>query len=98
MLPGISLFFINEEIKDAAMFISTSNYEGISNSMLEALAMGIPSICTDCPIGGARSYIEHEKNGLCLKRNSISAFIRPVPQLCLFTAVRTAPLRNQNTL
>lgn len=57
---------VKEEIRDAGMFISTSNYEGISNSMLEALAMGIPSICTDCPIGGARSYIENEKNGLLI--------------------------------
>ena len=57
---------VTEEIRDAGMFVSTSNYEGISNSMLEALAMGIPSICTDCPIGGARSYIEHEKNGLLI--------------------------------
>lgn len=57
---------VTEEIRDAGMYVSTSNYEGISNSMLEALAMGIPSICTDCPIGGARSYIEHEKSGLLI--------------------------------
>lgn len=57
---------VKTQIRDAGMFVSTSNYEGISNSMLEALAMGLPSICTDCPIGGARSYIEHGKNGLLI--------------------------------
>ena len=31
--------------------------------MIEAIAMGIPSICTDCPIGGARMIIEDGKNG-----------------------------------
>lgn len=72
---------VTEEIKDAGMFISTSNYEGISNSMLEALAMGIPSICTDCPIGGARSYIEHGKNGLLIPVRDKDALTRAMIQI-----------------
>ena len=32
--------------------------------MTEALAMGIPTISTDCPIGGARIYISSGENGL----------------------------------
>lgn len=55
---------IHEEIKDAAMFVSSSDFEGISNSMLEAMALGIPCICTDCPAGGARMVIENGKNGI----------------------------------
>ena len=46
------------------MFVLSSDYEGISNSMLEALSMGIPTISTDCPIGGARIYITPEESGL----------------------------------
>ena len=46
------------------MFVSSSNYEGMSNSMLEAMAMGIPCVCTDCPAGGARAVIKDGKNGL----------------------------------
>ena len=72
---------VTEEIKDAGMFISTSNYEGISNSMLEALAMGIPSICTDCPIGGARSYIEHGKNGLLIPVRDKAALTKAMIQI-----------------
>lgn len=72
---------VTEEIKDAGMFISTSNYEGISNSMLEALAMGIPSICTDCPIGGARSYIEHGKNGLLIPVRDKEALTKAMIQI-----------------
>ena len=72
---------VTEEIKDAGMFISTSNYEGISNSMLEALAMGIPSICTDCPIGGARSYIEHGKNGLLIPVRDKDALTKAMIQI-----------------
>ena len=60
---------IYEEIEDAALFVSTSNYEGISNSMLEALALGIPTICTDCPIGGARQIIQNGLNGILIPVN-----------------------------
>ncbi len=52
-----------ERINNAAMYVSSSDYEGISNSMLEALATGVPSICTDCPVGGAKMVIEDGVNG-----------------------------------
>lgn len=57
---------IYRHIIDCAMYVSSSDYEGISNSMLEALALGIPSIVTDCPIGGARSVINSGVNGLLI--------------------------------
>ena len=55
---------VNDIIKDSAMFVLSSDFEGISNAMIEALALGIPTICTDCPIGGARQMIQDGKNGL----------------------------------
>ncbi|KEH99908.1 glycosyltransferase [Clostridium botulinum] len=55
---------IHNKIKDSAMFVSSSDYEGISNSMLEALAIGLPTICTDCPAGGARMVINSFENGI----------------------------------
>ena len=55
---------VKEEIADSRMFVLSSDFEGISNSMLEALAMGIPTISTDCPIGGARAYMKHNESGL----------------------------------
>lgn len=55
---------IHEEIKDYAMFVSSSDFEGMSNSMLEAMALGLPVVCTDCPAGGARAVIKDGENGL----------------------------------
>ena len=55
---------VHEKILKAACFVLPSNYEGISNSMIEALGLGIPTICTDCPIGGARILIENMTNGI----------------------------------
>lgn len=61
---------VHEEIKDAVMFILPSNYEGISNSMLEAMAIGIPTICTDCPAFGAREFIKNGVNGYLIAREN----------------------------
>jgi len=55
---------IHDYIKDYTMFVSSSDYEGMSNSMLEAMAMGLPCVCTDCPAGGARAVIKDGENGL----------------------------------
>ena len=52
------------QIKDSSLFVLSSDYEGISNSLLEAMAMGLPVVSTDHPIGGARLLIEDGKNGL----------------------------------
>lgn len=55
---------VREEMLDSAMFVLSSDYEGISNSMIEALAIGVPVISTDCPVGGSRMYIEDGVSGL----------------------------------
>lgn len=55
---------VAQMMRSASMYVSTSNYEGISNSMLEALAMGVPCVCTDCPVGGASLMIQDGVNGI----------------------------------
>lgn len=55
---------VHQRILNAAMFVSPSDYEGLSNSMIEAMAIGLPTICTDCPVGGARMMIRDGENGL----------------------------------
>ena len=64
---------IHEEIVDYAMFVSSSDFEGMSNSMLEAMAIGLPCVCTDCPAGGARAVIKDGENGLLVPANDADA-------------------------
>lgn len=46
------------------IYIITSDYEGISNSLLEAMAAGLPVVSTDHSPGGARLLITDHDNGL----------------------------------
>ena len=55
---------VHDVVRDAGMFVLPSDYEGLSNSMLEAMAIGLPCICTDCPCGGARMVIRDGENGI----------------------------------
>lgn len=57
---------VHSKILKARCFLSTSDYEGISNSMLESLAIGLPCICTDCPVGGAAMFIKNGVNGFLI--------------------------------
>lgn len=45
------------------MFVLTSDFEGIPNSLIEAMSIGLPCISTDCRPGGAKFLIDNGKNG-----------------------------------
>ena len=56
---------VHEKIADAELFVLSSDYEGLSNALLEALMMGIPCISTDC--AGADEFINNDENGLLVQ-------------------------------
>lgn len=62
-----------ERIRRCAMYILSSDYEGISNSLMEAMALGLPSISTDCPIGGSALCIQNEVNGILVPVGDVEA-------------------------
>ena len=64
---------IHEKIKNAFMYVNSSDHEGISNAMLESMAIGLPVVCTDCPCGGARMIIKNEQNGMLVPVNDKDA-------------------------
>lgn len=59
-LPG-NVLDLHERIKDAAVFALSSDYEGLSNALLEAMMMGLPVVSTDC--AGSDEYIRNGENG-----------------------------------
>lgn len=62
-LPG-SISDVATAIRKASVFILASRSEGMPNTLMEAMALGIPVISTDCPCGGPRDLIEDGVNGL----------------------------------
>lgn len=57
---------VPEVLSKAKALIMTSNFEGMPNVLLEAMAAGVPIISTDCPCGGPRTIIKNNKNGVLI--------------------------------
>jgi len=68
-LPG-KVDNIIDELNKAEIFVLSSKYEGMPNALMEAMAMGLVCISTDCPCGGPRFLITNEENGILISENS----------------------------
>lgn len=61
---------VKEELEKAKIFILSSNYEGMPNALIEAMAVGVPCICTNCPCGGPKELINNGVNGILIDVNN----------------------------
>ncbi len=59
-------------VSTSKCYILSSDFEGIPNSLLEAMSVGVPVISTDTSPGGARFLISNNQNGLLVKCGDIN--------------------------
>ena len=61
-----------DEITDAKCFVMTSWYEGMPNSLLEAMCLGLP--CVSTKVSGAVDLIKSGENGILVDLDDDSSF------------------------
>ena len=54
---------VKECLNKAEVFVLSSSNEGMPNSLMEAMAMEMPVVSTDCPCGGPAALIQEGING-----------------------------------
>ena len=72
---------VRENIEDATLFVLPSIYEGMPNSLIEAMAIGLPCISTNCPCGGPRFLIENNINGILVPINDVNRMANEMERL-----------------
>ena len=55
---------LEKKLEDASLFAFSSDWEGLPNALMEAMALGLPIVATDCPCGGPATLIRDGENGL----------------------------------
>ena len=69
-LPG-DVLDVAKKIKDAAIFALPSDTEGMPNALMEAMALELPCVATDCPCGGPKTLIQDGVNGFLCDVNDV---------------------------
>lgn len=68
-------------IPRAGVYAYSSDYEGMPNSLIEAMVMGMPVVSTDCPCGGPAEIIQDGVNGLLVPIKDVDALAGGINRL-----------------
>jgi glycosyltransferase involved in cell wall biosynthesis len=79
---------VHRKIADAEIFVLSSDYEGLSNALIEAMMMGFPCISTDC--AGAIDIIENGVDGFIIPIRNRQQMVERINEL-----IETPSLREE---
>lgn len=71
---------VSGELKRAGFYVASSRKEGISLTLLEAMAVGLPVVTTD--IGGNSEVVEDGVTGCLVPSNDPNALARAIVRMC----------------
>lgn len=74
-----------ERYQDADAFLLSSDYEGLPNALMEAMACGLPCIATDCETGPS-ALIENGESGFLVPVGDTQGFARTIEKLLALNA------------
>lgn len=80
LLPG-NIANVKQALCNAKLFVLSSDYEGLPNALMEAMATATPAISTDCPCGGPRTLIQSEMQGLLVPVGDTDTLARAMDEL-----------------
>lgn len=72
---------VYQAIGEAKITILTSDFEGIPNSIIESMCVGVPVISTKCSPGGAELLIQDHENGILVERENIHQIADAIVEL-----------------
>ena len=72
---------VAEHIEKDYIYVLASNQEGMPNSLIEAMSLGLACISTDCPCGGPADLIKNEVNGLLVPVGDEDAMVNALTRL-----------------
>lgn len=61
--------------QQASLFVLSSDFEGMPNALIEAMAVGVPSVSTNCPTG-PEDLIRDGENGLLVPVRDVGAMAK----------------------
>lgn len=72
---------IHQIFQKGGIYVSSSDWEGISNSLAEAMACRIPVVATNCPMGGSAMLIKSGENGVLIEPGDKDALVKALLRL-----------------
>ena len=71
---------VPDVLSNAEVFVLSSDFEGMPNALMEAIAMGLPCISTDCSCGGPKMLLR-EDNGILVPVGNTDAMANAIIEM-----------------